>query len=140
MFAHAKERKLAADTPVRLGKNGIGGARPNSGPRKGMKHLNAQDLRKQVKKVVGIPFEQVLAEMQLQLFTDFKAGANIREAVMFTASMMKYMVKPPSQEVEVKDITPKDMADAEIELKAAALIARAKFNSQTATDETTEQK
>jgi hypothetical protein len=54
--------------------------------------------------------------------------------------MMKYMVRPPSQELEVKDITPKDMDDAEIELKAAALIARAKFNSQTVTDETTEQK
>ena len=130
---------MAADTPVRLGKGGIGGARPNSGPRKGMKHLTAQELRKQVKKVVGIPFEQVLAEMQLQLFNDFKAGNNIREAVTFTASMMKYMVRPPTQEVEVKDVTPQDMADAEIELKAAALIARAKFNSKP-TDETTEQK
>ena len=78
--------------------------------------------------------------MQLQLFNDFKAGNNIREAVTFTASMMKYMVRPPSQELEVKDITPKDMDDAEIELKAAALIARAKFNSQTIPDETTEQK
>lgn len=131
---------MAADTPVRLGKGGIGGARPNSGPPKGVKHLTAQELRKQVKKIVGIPFEQVLAEMQLQLFNDFKAGNNIREAVTFTASMMKYMVRPPSQELEVKDITPKDMDDAEIELKAAALIARAKFNSQTIPDETTEQK
>ncbi len=131
---------MASDTPVRLGKNGIGGSRPNSGIKPGTRVLTADILRKQFKKTMGIPFEQVLAEMQLQLFNDFKAGNNIREAVTFTSSVMKYMCKPPANEVEVKDVTPKDMADAEIELKAAALIARAKFNSQPTSDETPDAK
>ena len=122
---------MAADTPIRLGANGKGGARPNSGRKKGNYAITVVELRKQLKKQLGIPFEQMIAEMQLKLFNDFKAGTNIKEAVAFTSNMMKYMITPPQQEINISN-NPQEMSDEEIELRAAVLIQRAKLSANEA--------
>lgn len=114
---------MAADTPVKLGPNGQGGARPGSGAKKNQHRIAAGELRDAIEKKLGMPYIEMLAETQLKLFTDFKEDKNIREHITFAEMISKRIVESQTtQQVIISPVI--DMTDEELKARAAALMAK----------------
>jgi len=93
---------MAADTPVRLGKNGVGGARPNSGRPKGSTNgIRIDTLRLALQNKLGQPFEDVIGLTAVKLFQDFQEDRNVESWVRFSNNVMRYVVQSPQQEIKI---------------------------------------
>lgn len=89
-----------------------GGAREGSGRKKGSTNLiRIQSLRDAFDKSLGIPFEEMLANMQRKLYNDFQNNENVDSAIRFSVNMAKHMIQPVPQVVEVEDVTSESTAD-----------------------------
>ena len=104
---------------------GPGGARPGAGRKKGGTNLiKITSLRAAFDATLGIPFEQMLATMQLKLFNDFQNDHNVDAAIRFSSNMAKAMIQPVPQVVEVENVV-NEMSDDELQGKIDNLLTRA---------------
>ena len=111
---------MAADTPVKLGPNGQGGARPGSGAKKGQHRIAIGELRKALEDKLGMSYTEMLAITQVKLFSDFKEDKNVREFIRFTENMSNRILESQVQQVELSNV--ESMSDEELRNKALALI------------------
>lgn len=117
---------MAANTPVQPG---LGGARPNSGRKKGSTALiRIQSLREAFDAELGMPFEIMLAKMQLKLHNDFQNDINVDAAIRFTSNMAKHMIQPVPQVMEI-DSKVENLTSEEINDKLANLLTLAALSA-----------
>lgn len=115
---------MAANTPVQPG---VGGARPNSGRKKGSTALiRIQSLREAFDAELGIPFEVMLARMCVKLHNDFQNNENVDSAIRFASNMAKHMIQPvPTVNIDVDVNSIEEMSDADLQGKIDNLLTRA---------------
>ena len=114
---------MADNTPVTLGKSGMGGARPGSGAKKNQHRIAHGELRDAIEKKLGMPYIEMLAETQLKLFNDFKNDINVRDHIRFAETISQRIVESQTtQQVIISPVT--DMSDEELKARAAALMAK----------------
>lgn len=115
-----------------------GGARPNSGRKKGSTNLITIDaLRKAVDGKIKIPFEELLADLTLKFYQDLQRDHNVDAATRFIDNMAKRMIQPVPTVIEVDDSeTPTTVA--EIDAKLNAIIARSVISKELAENTKTE--
>ena len=110
--------------------DGRGGARPGSGRKKGGTNLiKITSLRAAFDATLGIPFEQMLATMQLKLFNDFQNNENVDAAIRFSSNMAKAMIQPVPQVMEVESYV-EELSDADLQGRIDNLLTRAALGSQ----------
>lgn len=108
---------------------GQGGYRPGSGRKKGSTAcIRIQTLREAFDAELGIPFELVLAKMQLKLHNDFHNDINVDAAIRFTSNMAKHMIQPIPQEITM-DATTSDLTNDEINDKLNNLLTIAALSA-----------
>lgn len=120
---------MAADTPVVLGPRGLGGSRPGSGAKKNQHRISCGELRKSLESKLGMPYHEMLAEVQLRLYNDFKEDRNVKEFIRFTESMCNRVLEAQVQQVELSNTD--SMSDDELRARAKELIS---LNAQKAVD------
>lgn len=101
---------------------GRGGARPNSGPKKGYTRISAIKLREALEAGLGYPYEQMLNEVNLKLFNDFKNDKNVKEFIMFNENMNKRLLANPDNEEMVSAVA--SLSKEELEQRRANLLTR----------------
>ena len=101
---------------------GHGGARPNSGPKKGQHRIAAGELRKALEAKLGMSYVEMLAESQLKLFNDFKMDVNVKEYIRFTENMSARLLESPTTEVNITDMS--ELSRSEIQDRITNLLAR----------------
>ena len=102
---------------------GKGGARAGAGAKKGQHRVHVQELRDAIEKMIGMPFQQMLAVTQLKLFNDFQQGENIKEYVVFTDNMSKRILADQIHEIEITDA--RSLTKEDIDNRINNLLSRA---------------
>ena len=125
---------MAANTPVQPG---LGGARPNSGRKKGSTALiRIQSLREAFDAELGIPFEVMLAKMCVKLHNDFQNNENVDSAIRFASNMAKHMIQPvPTVNIEVDATSVEEMSDADLQGKIDNLLTRVALTKDVKSEE-----
>ncbi len=97
-------------------KNGkvMGGARPNSGAKKGQHRIAIDKLKAALEAGLGFPYEEMLSQTQVKLFNDFKNDTNVKEYLMFTENMSKRLLQEQSQEVTIIETLSRDEVEDRI--------------------------
>ena len=100
-----------------------GGARPGSGRKKGSTNLITIDaLRKAFEDKLTIPFEEMLANMQLKFYQDFQNNENVDAAARFTINMATRMIQPMPQQVETT-VNVSDLSPDEVNARLASILS-----------------
>ena len=114
-------------------RKGPGGARVGAGRKKGSTNLiRTQSLRAAFDATLGIPFEQVLANIMLKLFNDFQNDRNVDAAARYAMNIAKYLVQPVPQVIET-EVTVDNMSSDEVNARLASILS-SKTNEQNPPD------
>jgi hypothetical protein len=114
---------MADNTPVTMGKSGMGGARPGSGAKKNTHRIAHSELRQAIEKKLGMPYIEMLAETQVKLFKDFKNDINVRDHIRFCESISQRIIEAQTtQQVILSPVN--EMSDEELKARAAALMVK----------------
>lgn len=107
---------------------GRGGARPNSGPKKGSHRIQPCELRAALEAKLGISYLDMLAETHLKLFNDFRNDINVKEFLTFTENMSRRLISetdPNANTNPLTELTDQQLALA-IKIAAATQIPQPK--------------
>ena len=101
-----------------------GGARIGAGRKKGSTNLiTINALRAAMDTTLGIPFEQMLANMTLKLYNDFQNDVNVDTAAKFIHNVANRLLQPVPQVIET-EITVADLDTDEVNNRLANLLTR----------------
>jgi hypothetical protein len=106
-----------------------GGARPNSGAKKGQHRIAGHELRIAIENKLGMSYVEMLAETQLKLFNDFRNNDNVRDFIRFTENMSARLLANP--DVEEFNSAIANMTKEELEAKRANLLTRLALEAAT---------
>ena len=107
--------------------NQRGGRRPGSGRKPGSKIITIERLKAELDTQFGKHFETVIAEMAVTLFTDFRSGKNVTDAIRFMQALMKYVIEQPTQQIAVAPVKTEDLPDATVDARVAELLGKITF-------------
>jgi len=91
-----------------------GGFREGSGAKKGQHRVHVKELRDALENRLGISWQEHQANINTQLYSDFKQNKNVKEFLMFNETMNRRILAEQIHEVEIIDNLSKDEIDERI--------------------------
>lgn len=109
-----------------------GGARENSGAKKGQHRVHVKELKDAIETHLGKPFQEIQAIVFLKLFNDFQGDSNVKEFLIFNENMCRRILEQPTQDINVSST--QLLTDEQLKDRVAALMTVSKDDEETKTD------